>query len=300
MKKILSILLFFPLFMSCKTNEEKIQDLIREQMFQTLYDYQSYEPIQTTDIMEEIHSLNNDVKIVSLGKTYTEGNKKLEYKSDKYYDDIAEIFHETLDSRSKVLILSNELDQPYGFSVIHKFRAKNKGGIYNIYTKKYLIDKDLKNIIWEYTIEGEDKVKTDIAYFINRWNDSKLWKQENINYLEENKKKDSVITTESGLQYKIIKQGKGSIPSKTSNVKVHYIGKLINGQEFDSSYKRGTSATFRADMVIKGWTEALTLMPVGSKWEIYIPYELGYGSRRNDKIKPYSTLIFEIDLLGVE
>ena len=126
-------------------------------------------------------------------------------------------------------------------------------------------------------------------------------------FLEENKKKEGVVTTESGLQYKIITKGTGEIPADTSFVKVNYKGTLIDGTEFDSSYKRkdknGKSqpATFRADRVIKGWTEALTMMPVGSKWELYIPYDLAYGSRATGAhIKPFSTLIFEVELVGID
>ena len=126
-------------------------------------------------------------------------------------------------------------------------------------------------------------------------------------FLAENKGKEGVVTTESGLQYKIIKEGKGAIPTKTDKVKVHYKGTLIDGTEFDSSYSRKDKdgnpqpATFRANQVIKGWTEALTIMPVGSKWELYIPQELAYGSRETGAhIKPFSTLIFEVELLGIE
>ena len=121
-----------------------------------------------------------------------------------------------------------------------------------------------------------------------------------IKFLEENKTKEGVITTESGLQYKVIKAGNGEIPTKESSVKVNYKGTLIDGTEFDSSYKRNAPATFRADQVIKGWTEALTMMPVGSKWELYIPQELAYGARNAGQIKPFSTLIFEVELLEIE
>ena len=120
-------------------------------------------------------------------------------------------------------------------------------------------------------------------------------------FLAENKTKEGVVTTESGLQYKVIKEGKGEIPTKESSVKVNYKGTLIDGTEFDSSYKRNAPATFRADQVIKGWTEALTMMPVGSKWELYIPQELAYGARETGgQIKPFSTLIFEVELLEIE
>ncbi len=125
-------------------------------------------------------------------------------------------------------------------------------------------------------------------------------------FLAENKAKEGVVTTGSGLQYKILTKGTGEIPADTSYVQVNYKGTLIDGTEFDSSYKRkdkdGKSqpATFRANQVIKGWTEALTMMPVGSKWELYIPYDLAYGSRATGAdIKPFSTLIFEVELVGI-
>ncbi len=119
-------------------------------------------------------------------------------------------------------------------------------------------------------------------------------------FLAENKEKEGVITLPSGLQYKVIKEGKGAKPTETDRVKVNYRGTLIDGKEFDSSYKRNEPATFRANQVIKGWTEALTMMPVGSKWELYIPSELAYGTRETGgDIKPFSTLIFEVELLEI-
>lgn len=119
-------------------------------------------------------------------------------------------------------------------------------------------------------------------------------------FLKENAKKEGIITLESGVQYKVIKEGKGPIPNEDSSVKVHYEGRLLNGTIFDSSYKRKQPAEFRANQVIKGWTEALTHMPAGSIWEVYIPQELGYGERQQGgDIKPYSLLIFKIELLKV-
>ena len=119
-------------------------------------------------------------------------------------------------------------------------------------------------------------------------------------FLKLNAKKDSVKTTPSGLQYKAIKTGTGEKPQPTQKVTVHYEGRLIDGTVFDSSYQRGKPATFGCGQVIKGWTEALMMMPVGSKWELYIPQELGYGSREQGKIPPFSMLIFTVELLGIE
>ena len=119
-------------------------------------------------------------------------------------------------------------------------------------------------------------------------------------FLAANAKKDSVETLPSGVQYKVLVKGSGDTPTATSKVKVNYEGRLIDGTVFDSSYERKQPATFGCNQVIKGWTEALTHMPVGSKWEIYIPQELGYGSREAGKIPPFSALVFTVELLDIE
>ncbi len=125
-------------------------------------------------------------------------------------------------------------------------------------------------------------------------------KEEGIAFLAANKLKEGVQVTPSGLQYMILEQGNGETPKATDRVKVNYRGTLIDGTEFDSSYKRNEPLTINANRVIAGWTEALTMMPVGSKWMLYIPEELGYGSREAGAIPPYSTLIFEVELLEIE
>lgn len=118
-------------------------------------------------------------------------------------------------------------------------------------------------------------------------------------FLEENAKNDSVITLPSGLQYKVLVKGEGKVPQMSDKVKVHYEGRLLDGTVFDSSYQRGEPTEFTPAQVIKGWTEALTMMPVGSKWQLYIPYDLAYGDRDTGKIKPYSMLIFNVELLDI-
>ena len=146
----------------------------------------------------------------------------------------------------------------------------------------------------EYTQKNMEAIKAksmEKAYGAN--------KKAGEDFLAANKAKPGVVTTASGLQYKIVKAGTGAIPSDTSKVKVNYKGTLIDGTEFDSSYKRKEPATFVANQVIKGWTEALKLMPVGSKWIIYVPQNLAYGSRDAGQIKPFSTLAFEVELLEI-
>lgn len=118
-------------------------------------------------------------------------------------------------------------------------------------------------------------------------------------FMAENKAKEDVVTLPSGLQYKVLTEGAGEKPTASDRVKVHYTGTLLDGTVFDSSVDRGEPTTFGVGQVIKGWTEALQLMPVGSKWIVYIPYDLAYGSRDQGAIKPFSNLIFEVELLEI-
>jgi len=125
-------------------------------------------------------------------------------------------------------------------------------------------------------------------------------KASSLKFLEDNKKKDGVVVLNSGLQYKVINQGDGAKPDKNSTVKVHYHGTLIDGKVFDSSYDRGQPITLSLNQVIKGWQEALPLMNVGSKWQLYVPAELAYGERgAGSSIGANETLIFDIELLAV-
>ncbi|WP_294082316.1 FKBP-type peptidyl-prolyl cis-trans isomerase [Proteiniphilum sp. UBA5384] len=120
-------------------------------------------------------------------------------------------------------------------------------------------------------------------------------------FLEENRKKEGVVTLPSGLQYEVLQEGNGARPKATDKVRCHYHGTLLNGQVFDSSVQRGQPAVFGVSQVIKGWVEALQLMSVGSKWKLYIPSELAYGEQgAGNSIEPNSTLIFDVELLGIE
>jgi FKBP-type peptidyl-prolyl cis-trans isomerase FklB len=126
-------------------------------------------------------------------------------------------------------------------------------------------------------------------------------KAEGEAFLAENKKKEGVKTTPSGLQYKVIKPGKGKKPKSSDTVTVNYRGTLIDGTEFDSSYKRGQPATFQVSGVIPGWTEALQLMEEGAKWQLFIPSNLAYGERgAGGVIGPNATLIFEVELISIQ
>ena len=126
-------------------------------------------------------------------------------------------------------------------------------------------------------------------------------KMEGQKFLEENKNKQGIYVTRSGLQYEILTEGKGKRPKKESTVEVHYRGTLVNGAEFDSSYKRKSSISFPLNGVIKGWTEGLQLMKEGAKYKFYIPPELAYGEKgAGQNIPPHATLIFEVELLKVK
>lgn len=123
---------------------------------------------------------------------------------------------------------------------------------------------------------------------------------EGAKWLDENAQKEGVVTTASGLQYKVLVQGTGAKATVDNTVEVHYEGRLVNGTVFDSSYKRNQTASFKPTQVIKGWTEALQLMPEGSTWELYIPYNLAYGEQGNQSIPPYATLIFKVQVIAVK
>ncbi|MDR0873311.1 MAG: FKBP-type peptidyl-prolyl cis-trans isomerase [Prevotellaceae bacterium] len=186
-------------------------------------------------------------------------------------------------------------------------------GVYNgNATKQQFTDINInllaKGIVDAYNGENQYfKNSEEVMNFLNNYFNKEQAKAGEANkaegekFLAENAKRKGVKTTASGLQYEVIVTGKGAKPTDTAKVKVHYRGTLIDGTEFDSSYSRNEPAVFGVTQVISGWTEALKLMPVGSKWKIYLPYNLAYGERgAGGEIKPYSALVFEVELLDIE
>ena len=156
-------------------------------------------------------------------------------------------------------------------------------------------DAEAHQIVQEFFAKQEEKQKAEAA------EKGKAAKQDGEKFLAENGKKEGVITTASGLQYQVLREGNGQSPKATDTVECHYEGTLIDGTKFDSSYDRGQTATFPLNQVIAGWTEGLQLMKEGGKYRFFIPYELGYGERgAGASIPPFSTLVFDVELVSVK
>ena len=197
--------------------------------------------------------------------------------------------------------LTNEIDS-VSYSLGVNIGENLKTQFPDINLKNFeLAIKDVLDNQKEPKISGADAQKVIQNYFQKQQaKASESVIEEGKKFLTENSKKDGVITLESGLQYEIIKSGEGAKPTINDQVTTHYHGTLLDGTVFDSSVERGQPATFPVSGVIKGWTEALQLMTVGSKWKLFIPYELAYGERgAGPKIGPYTTLIFEVELISI-
>ena len=192
----------------------------------------------------------------------------------------------------------DKISYALGMSIGHNLRGS---GIEKLNVEDFAkaVQAALGNGAFEMTIEEAQQVIT------NYFDELQARKSEgNIEagkkFLEENKKNVNVVTLPSGLQYTILKEGNGTKPSATDTVSCHYHGTLIDGTVFDSSVQRGTPASFGVNQVIKGWVEALQLMPVGSKWRLFIPSELAYGAQgAGQHIGPHTALIFDVELLGI-
>ena len=196
---------------------------------------------------------------------------------------------------------ANDLDKisyALGMNMGNSFRAS---GIKNLNIKNFT--QAIEDVLTGNSLEmSYDEAKQLMSNFFAKLQEEKLFlnKKAGEEFLRINKERPGVKTTASGIQYEVLKDGTGAKPKATDNVKVHYEGKLIDGQVFDSSIKRGEPASFGLNQVIPGWTEALQLMPVGSKYRIYIPSELAYGERgAGEMIEPNSTLVFEVELLDI-
>lgn len=302
MKKFVLLLSLAALILvSCESNEDKVNKLIRAELFKSLYDFHSYEPIST--MIDEVPYKSE------YDKTCIELAKKVQY-----YDKVVDGYDRDKDIElgARALIIADTLyynNTSYGYLVTQRYRCKNKIGVYSIYTSKYFINSELDNIIWDYMYEEEDQIPVIMAQFKevkdrilkdrDFYNNSKSIGEE---FLSKNRLNAEVKTTTSGLQYKVIIAGKGKQPLMSDTVQVHYSGRLLNDSTFIFTYGIMYDMFKIEELPLRGLQEALTLMNEGARWEVYIPYTLGYGSTRMDKmciIPPYSTLIFEIDLMQI-
>src|SRR6187402_1171886 len=240
---------------------------------------------------------------------FAQSKKELLAEKDKLQAEVSKLNAETVTLKAEIeqlkkpkeVTLSNE-DKKAGYSigVLMATNLKTQGGdsldleaivagIHDVYLNKKL------------QLDQQACSETAQSY-MQQANEKKTikMKEAGTKFLNENKTKEGVKTTASGLQYKVITSGKGKTPVASNSVTVHYTGKLVNGTVFDSSVERGQPATFGVSGVISGWTEALQLMKEGDKWEIYLPSELGYGpSGAGGVIPPYAALIFEVELIKV-
>jgi FKBP-type peptidyl-prolyl cis-trans isomerase FklB len=205
-------------------------------------------------------------------------------------------------SVKSVRVKSKEDSLAYAFGVNTYFAMKQDDFEIDprLMAKGMIDSKNNKNIMGEEIARG-----FIMMYFEEKQNEEmkEMYKdvmEENAKFLEENKKKEGVITTESGLQYEVVTMGTGPKPTTENTVKVHYTGSLTNGEVFDSSVERGEPIDLAVTGVIAGWVEGLQLMPVGSKFKFYIPYNLGYGEQgAGGVIPPYASLIFEVELIAI-
>lgn len=197
--------------------------------------------------------------------------------------------------------LKNEIDS-VSYSLGVNIGENIKAQFPNLDLKNFEVGiEDVLNDKKQPKVEGADAQKIIQDYFTKvqaKANEEKI--EAGKKFLEENSKRDEVITLESGLQYEVLKAGEGAKPTPNDQVTTHYHGTLIDGTVFDSSVERGEPATFPVSGVIKGWTEALQLMSVGAKWRLYVPSDLAYGERgAGAQIGPHTTLIFDVELLKI-
>ena len=239
-----------------------------------LVSYLLQQKMDTTMMSDFVRGLREGIRSVGdpKQKAYMVGLDIARQVNERMLPGISEEFKDSPDSIISDLLCRGFIDAIEGDSTVFTYDAADK-----FFTEKRALDK----------IAKENKL-----YGPNR--------EAGEQFLKENAKKDSVIVLPSGLQYKVLVKGNGEVPLEDQKVQVNYEGRLIDGTVFDSSARHGDKPTeFKPNQVIKGWSEALTMNPVGSKWQLFIPYYLAYGNRSAGEIKPYSTLIFDVELVGI-
>ena len=239
-----------------------------------LVSYLLQQKMDTTMMSDFVRGLREGIRSVGdpKQKAYMVGLDIARQVNERMLPGISEEFKDSPDSIISDLLCRGFIDAIEGDSTVFTYDAADK-----FFTEKRALDK----------IAKENKL-----YGPNR--------EAGEQFLKENAKKDSVIVLPSGLQYKVLVKGDGEVPLEDQKVQVNYEGRLIDGTVFDSSARHDDKPSeFKPNQVIKGWSEALTMMPVGSKWQLFIPYYLAYGNRSAGEIKPYSTLIFDVELVGI-
>ena len=239
-----------------------------------LVSYLLQQKMDTTMMSDFVRGLREGIRSVGdpKQKAYMVGLDIARQVNERILPGISEEFKDSPDSIISYLLCRGFIDAIEGDSTVFTYDAADK-----FFTEKRALDK----------IAKENKL-----YGPNR--------EAGEQFLKENAKKDSVIVLPSGLQYKVLVKGNGEVPLEDQKVQVNYEGRLIDGTVFDASARHGDKPSeFKPNQVIKGWTEALTMMPVGSKWQLFIPYYLAYGNRSAGEIQPYSTLIFDVELVGI-
>ena len=239
-----------------------------------LVSYLLQQKMDTTMMSDFVRGLREGIRSVGdpKQKAYMVGLDIARQVNERMLPGISEEFKDSPDSIISDLLCRGFIDAIEGDSTVFTYDAADK-----FFTEKRALDK----------IAKENKL-----YGPNR--------EAGEQFLKENAKKDSIIVLPSGLQYKVLVKGNGEVPLEDQKVQVNYEGRLIDGTVFDASARHGDKPSeFKPNQVIKGWTEALTMMPVGSKWQLFIPYYLAYGNRSAGEIQPYSTLIFDVELVGI-
>lgn len=240
--------------------------------------------------------------ITFVSPVFSQSKKELQIEVEKLQSRIAQLNEEITELKKPVVVnLSDSTEQvSYCFGVVLGQNFKNTGldsldmEIFLSAMQDVMLDKTLK-------VSPKEAEATMHRYMqAAMMKRSAIAKEQSRKFLESNKTTEGVKTTATGLQYKVISSGTGKSPTPADRVTVHYTGKLTDGTVFDSSVQRGQPATFRVNQVIPGWTEALQMMKEGDKWVLYIPYTLGYGERGSPpQIPPFSTLIFEVELMKI-
>lgn len=245
--------------------------------------------VTNTQGLEEY--IENSLKVDSYNmdefyKGFKQGSDGLSEKQKAYIAgvQIGQQVHERIFNGLNAQIFDDDKEEGLSLELFlrgFKHSLKNPEKVSLTYAQKYIDDN-----------MGRIKSRSQARHYAEQIKEEEL-------FFSENALKEGIIRTDSGIQYRIIKEGTGSVPSDKSTVIVNYRGKLIDGTEFDSSYSRKEPSEFDVDKVIKGWTEVLTMMPAGSIWEVFIPSSLAYGADGSGIIPPYSPLIFEIELIEI-